>query len=104
MKTFLVQTSVEAYTILDSKKNFFYKLVIKKMDNPQETMKNFIIFLVSSETIRYAPLLNPASLRGFEDEDIVQIYPNGYNKLNFLLPLIVGGPDMAFPRLNNISF
>jgi cytochrome c oxidase subunit 1 len=23
---------------------------------------------------------------------------------NFLLPLIVGGPDMAFPRLNNISF
>ncbi len=28
----------------------------------------------------------------------------GYNKLNFLLPLIVGGPDMAFPRLNNISY
>ena len=26
-------------------------------DNPQETMKNFIIFLGSSETIRYAPLL-----------------------------------------------
>jgi Cytochrome C and Quinol oxidase polypeptide I/LAGLIDADG endonuclease len=24
--------------------------------------------------------------------------------MNFLLPLIVGGPDMAFPRLNNISF
>lgn len=23
---------------------------------------------------------------------------------NFLLPLLVGGPDMAFPRLNNISF
>jgi cytochrome c oxidase subunit 1 len=23
---------------------------------------------------------------------------------NFLLPLMVGGPDMAFPRLNNISF
>ena len=23
---------------------------------------------------------------------------------NFLLPLIVGGPDMAYPRLNNISF
>jgi len=23
---------------------------------------------------------------------------------NFLLPLIVGGPDMAFPRLNNISY
>jgi hypothetical protein len=23
---------------------------------------------------------------------------------NFLVPLIVGGPDMAFPRLNNISF
>jgi cytochrome c oxidase subunit 1 len=23
---------------------------------------------------------------------------------NFLLPLVVGGPDMAFPRLNNISF
>ena len=23
---------------------------------------------------------------------------------NFLLPLIAGGPDMAFPRLNNISF
>jgi len=22
---------------------------------------------------------------------------------NFLLPLIAGGPDMAFPRLNNIS-
>nr|AGN49004.1 cytochrome c oxidase subunit 1 [Botrytis cinerea B05.10] len=30
--------------------------------------------------------------------------PNGYNKMNFLLPLLVGGPDMAFPRLNNISF
>ena len=27
-----------------------------------------------------------------------------YNILNFLLPLLVGGPDMAFPRLNNISF
>ena len=24
--------------------------------------------------------------------------------MNFLLPLLVGGPDMAFPRLNNISF
>ena len=23
---------------------------------------------------------------------------------NFLLPLLIGGPDMAFPRLNNISF
>jgi len=23
---------------------------------------------------------------------------------NFLLPLLVGGIDMAFPRLNNISF
>ena len=23
---------------------------------------------------------------------------------NFLLPLIIGGPDMAYPRLNNISF
>lgn len=23
---------------------------------------------------------------------------------NYLLPLIIGGPDMAFPRLNNISF
>ena len=23
---------------------------------------------------------------------------------NFLLPLIIGGPDMAFPRLNNISY
>jgi len=23
---------------------------------------------------------------------------------NFLLPLLVGGPDMAFPRLNKISF
>ena len=23
---------------------------------------------------------------------------------NFLLPLTIGGPDMAFPRLNNISF
>jgi cytochrome c oxidase subunit 1 len=23
---------------------------------------------------------------------------------NFLLPLLVGGPDMAYPRLNNISF
>lgn len=23
---------------------------------------------------------------------------------NFLLPLVVGGPDMAYPRLNNISF
>ena len=27
-----------------------------------------------------------------------------YIRLNFLLPLLVGGPDMAFPRLNNISF
>lgn len=24
--------------------------------------------------------------------------------MNFLMPLMVGGPDMAFPRLNNISF
>jgi len=24
--------------------------------------------------------------------------------LNFLLPLGLGGPDMAFPRLNNISY
>ena len=24
--------------------------------------------------------------------------------MNYLLPLLVGGPDMAFPRLNNISF
>jgi len=23
---------------------------------------------------------------------------------NFLLPLLAGGPDMAFPRLNNISY
>jgi cytochrome c oxidase subunit 1 len=23
---------------------------------------------------------------------------------NFLMPIMVGGPDMAFPRLNNISF
>jgi cytochrome c oxidase subunit 1 len=23
---------------------------------------------------------------------------------NFLMPLMIGGPDMAFPRLNNISF
>jgi cytochrome c oxidase subunit 1 len=23
---------------------------------------------------------------------------------NFLVPVMVGGPDMAFPRLNNISF
>jgi len=23
---------------------------------------------------------------------------------NFLLPLLEGGPDMAYPRLNNISF
>jgi len=23
---------------------------------------------------------------------------------NFLLPIIAGGPDMAFPRLNNISY
>jgi cytochrome c oxidase subunit 1 len=23
---------------------------------------------------------------------------------NFLMPLMVGGPDMAFPRLNNIRF
>ena len=23
---------------------------------------------------------------------------------NFLLPLLAGGPDMAYPRLNNISF
>jgi cytochrome c oxidase subunit 1 len=23
---------------------------------------------------------------------------------NFLLPLMVGGPDMAYPRLNNVSY
>jgi len=23
---------------------------------------------------------------------------------NFLMPIMIGGPDMAFPRLNNISF
>jgi cytochrome c oxidase subunit 1 len=23
---------------------------------------------------------------------------------NFLLPLLIGGPDMGFPRLNNISY
>jgi cytochrome c oxidase subunit 1 len=23
---------------------------------------------------------------------------------NFLLPLLIGGPDMAYPRLNNISY
>lgn len=23
---------------------------------------------------------------------------------NYLLPLLIGGPDMAFPRLNNVSF
>jgi len=23
---------------------------------------------------------------------------------NFLMPLMIGGPDMAFPRLNNISY
>lgn len=23
---------------------------------------------------------------------------------NFLLPLLEGGPDMAYPRLNNVSF
>lgn len=23
---------------------------------------------------------------------------------NFFLPLLIGGPDMAYPRLNNISF
>jgi cytochrome c oxidase subunit 1 len=23
---------------------------------------------------------------------------------NFLMPLMIGGPDMAYPRLNNISF
>ncbi len=38
------------------------------------------------------------------DEDIVQIQSNDCSTMNFLLPLIVGGPDMAFPRLNNISF
>ena len=27
-----------------------------------------------------------------------------YIHLVHLLPLLVGGPDMAFPRLNNISF
>ncbi len=38
------------------------------------------------------------------DEDIVQIQFNNCSTMNFLLPLLVGGPDMAFPRLNNISF
>jgi cytochrome c oxidase subunit I len=23
---------------------------------------------------------------------------------NFLVPIMIGSPDMAFPRLNNISF
>jgi cytochrome c oxidase subunit 1 len=23
---------------------------------------------------------------------------------NFLMPIMIGGPDMAFPRLNNISY
>ena len=23
---------------------------------------------------------------------------------NFLMPLMIGGPDMAYPRLNNVSF
>lgn len=38
------------------------------------------------------------SLRGYHRE--VCSISSG----NFLLPLLVGGPDMAFPRLNNISF
>lgn len=39
------------------------------------------------------------------DEEIVQILFNDrQKKMNFLMPLMVGGPDMAFPRLNNISF
>lgn len=38
------------------------------------------------------------------DEDIVQLQSNDCNTMNYLLPLLVGGPDMAFPRLNNISF
>jgi cytochrome c oxidase subunit 1 len=23
---------------------------------------------------------------------------------NFLMPLMIGGPDMAYPRLNNVSY
>jgi cytochrome c oxidase subunit 1 len=23
---------------------------------------------------------------------------------NFLMPIMIGGPDMAFPRLNNVSY
>lgn len=39
------------------------------------------------------------------DEEIVQrCNLTICNKMNFLMPLMVGGPDMAFPRLNNISF
>lgn len=38
------------------------------------------------------------------NEDIVQIQFNNCSTKNFLLPLVVGGPDMAFPRLNNISY
>ena len=49
------------------------------MGNPQETKQNLVILLGSSETIRYAPNMG---------EDIVQIQPKGYNKLNFLLPLL----------------
>lgn len=64
------------------------------MDNPQETKK--IFFLPFVEGISFYRILRDYTLCSFiEDEDIVQIYPNGYNKLNFLLPLLVGGPDMA---------